>query len=54
MMAFQAMYEAFLQTDKEFEVVALEDELYCGTTALVILLQGNRCARPLYLRSRRV
>jgi len=38
----KAMYEAFLQTDKEFEVVALEDELYCGTTALVILLQGNR------------
>lgn len=38
----KAVQEAFLQTDREFEEVALTADLYCGTTALVVLLQGNR------------
>jgi serine/threonine protein phosphatase PrpC len=43
----KAIQEAFLQTDREFEEVALTADLYCGTTALVVLLQGNRCLFPL-------
>lgn len=40
-----AIVEAFLQTDTEFNKIALSNKMYCGTTAVAIIIQGTKYAK---------